>query len=119
MATTNAEQYQALLAVSEAIVANRDLPSLLHDLTDRLRQVVSFDYLTVVLHEAATGTMRMHAVDPPEPVEIVLRCEDDPAGLVWQNQQPLVVSCEAELKPWPRLRELPSRSESRATAGCR
>ncbi len=106
LAAPNGEQYQALLAVSEAIVAHRDLPSLLHELTSRLRQIVCFDYLTVVLHQAATGTMRMHVVDPPEPVEIVLRCEDDPAGQVWQTQQPLVISCMAELKPWPRLQEI-------------
>lgn len=104
--TCRGPQYLALLAVSEAIVAHRELPSLLQDLSARLHQVACFDYLTVVLHEDATNTMRMHVVDPPEPVEIVLPVENDPAGLVWQTQRPLVASCMAELKPWPRLLEI-------------
>jgi len=100
------DRYRALLAVSEAIVAQRDLQPLLHDLAGRLHQVVCFDYLTVVLHDAPTGTMRMHVVDPPEPVEIVLPPDDDPAGLVWQTQRPLCASCITELRRWPRLLEI-------------
>ena len=104
--TAAADLYRALLAVSEAIVAQRDLPALLHDLAGRLREVVCFDYLTVVLHDAVTNTMRMHVVDPPEPVAIVLPPDDDPAGLVWQTQRPMCASCMTELKRWPRLLEI-------------
>jgi formate hydrogenlyase transcriptional activator len=104
--TGSEERYRALLAVSEAIVAHRDLPPLLHDLAGRLHQVVCFDYLTVVLHDAPTNTMRMHVVDPPEPVEIVLAPDDDPAGFVWQTQRPLCASSLTELKRWPRLVEI-------------
>jgi formate hydrogenlyase transcriptional activator len=82
------------------------LPPLLHDLAGRLHQVVCFDYLTVVLHDAPTNTMRMHVVDPPEPVEIVLPPDDDPAGLVWQTQRPLCASSLTELNRWPRLVEI-------------
>src|SRR5258708_32554823 len=46
------ERYRALLAVSEAIVSHRDLSALLHDLAGRLQQVVRFDYLGLLLHEA-------------------------------------------------------------------
>jgi formate hydrogenlyase transcriptional activator len=101
------QQYQTLLAVSQAIVSQRDLHALFHDLAGRLRQVVRFDYLTLVLHEAATNTMRMHVLEPAEPTEpaIVLAPEEDPAGLVWQTQQPLVTSRVAELGRWPRLLE--------------
>ena len=69
--------------------------------------MVYFDYLTLVLHEAATNTMRMHVLEPPEPTEpaIVLSPEEDPAGLVWQTQRPLITSSLAELKRWPRLLE--------------
>src|SRR5262249_51533815 len=41
---------------------------------------------------------------PPGTV-IVLPPEDDPAGLVWQTQQPLITSRLAELSRWPRLLE--------------
>lgn len=104
---TTDNRYQALLAVSAAIVAHRDLCALFHELAGRLQQVVRFDYLTLVLHDAATNTMRMHVLEPPEPTapEMVLPPDDDPAGLVWQTQQPLITSSLAELRRWPRLLE--------------
>ena len=57
-ATGTCEPYRALLAVSEAIVAHRDLSALFHELAGRLCQVARFDYLALVLHEAATGAPR-------------------------------------------------------------
>jgi formate hydrogenlyase transcriptional activator len=103
------QRYRALLAVSQAIVSHRDLPSLFHDLAGRLLQVVQFDFLALVLHDAATNTMRLHALETCEPVPpgtvIVLPPEEDPAGLVWQTQQPLVTSRLDELRRWPRLLE--------------
>src|SRR5215471_14478440 len=106
-ATATHDRYQALLAVSAAIVLHRDLCALFRDLADRLKQVVRFDYLTLVLHDAATNAMRMHVLEPPEPAAapIVLPPEDDPAGLVWQTQQPLITSHLTELAHWPRLLE--------------
>jgi formate hydrogenlyase transcriptional activator len=102
-------RYRALLAVSEAIAAHRDLAALLHELAGGLLQVVHFDYLSLVLHEAATNTMRLHVLETGEPVPpgtvIVLPSEEDPAGLVWQTQQPLITSRVAELRRWPRLLE--------------
>jgi formate hydrogenlyase transcriptional activator len=103
------QQYRTLLAVSQAIVSHRDLATLFHDLAGRLHQVVGFDYLALVLHEAATNTMRLHVLETSEPIprgiEIVLPPEDDAAGLVWQTQQPLITRGVAELKRWPRLLE--------------
>ena len=63
-ATIAGDCYQALLAISEAIVAHRDLPGLFHDLAGRLHQVVRFDYLTLVLHDAEINAMRMHVLEP-------------------------------------------------------
>jgi formate hydrogenlyase transcriptional activator len=102
-------QYRALLAVSKAIASHRDLPALFHELAGRLPQVAPFDYLALVLHEAASHTMRLHVLETSEPVPpgtvIVLPPEEDPAGLVWQTQQPFITSRVADLKRWPRLLE--------------
>ena len=88
--------YRTLLAVAEAIVSHRDLQALFHDLAGRLQQVVRFDYLALVLHDAASNTMRLHVLETAEPLPaqppIVLPVEEDPAGLVWQTQQPLIIS---------------------------
>jgi formate hydrogenlyase transcriptional activator len=103
------QQYRTLLAVSQAIVSHRDLDMLFHELGGRLKQVARFDFLSLVLHEAATNTMRLHVLETAEPVPpgtvIVLPPEEDPAGLVWQTQQPLVTARVAELTRWPRLLE--------------
>ena len=89
-----------MLAVSEAIASHRDLPALFHELAGRLHHVVRFDYLALVLHEAATNTMHLHVLEASEPTPylpvIVLPVKDDPAGLVWQIQQPLIISSVAE-----------------------
>ena len=107
--TPSDDRYRALLGVSEAIATQRDLPALFHELAGQLVRVVPFDALSLVLHEAATDTMRLHVLETLEPVSprpvIVLRPEDDPAGLVWQTQQPLITSNVAELSRWPRLLE--------------
>lgn len=103
------ERYRALLAVSEAIVLHRDPSALFHDLAGRLRQVARFDALSLVLHEAATNTMSLHVLETAETIPpgtvIVLAAEEDPAGLVWQTQEPLITSNVIELKRWPRLFE--------------
>jgi formate hydrogenlyase transcriptional activator len=103
------ERYRALLAVSEAIVAHRELPALFHELAGRLHQVVQFDGLALVLHEAASNTMRLHVLEASEPTAhqlvLVLPVEDDPAGWVWQAQQPLITSTLTELERWPGFLE--------------
>ena len=107
--TAGENRYRALLAVSGAIVSHRDLPALFHELAGQLVQVVHFDALSLVLHDAATDTMRLHVLETPEPIPaglaIVLRPEDDPAGLIWRTQEPLITSNLDELKQWPRFLE--------------
>jgi formate hydrogenlyase transcriptional activator len=103
------DRYRAILAVSEAILSHRELPVLLHELAGQLHQVERFDSLALVLHQEATETMRLHLLDAADPTfrppEIVLPVCDDPAGLVWQTQQPLLVSTAAELEKWPAFRQ--------------
>ena len=96
-ATAADDRYRALVAVSAAIIAHRDLRALFQEMAGRLRQEVHFDHLILVLHEAATNTMRVHLLEPPEPITIVLPPEERPAGLVWQTQQPLITSRIADL----------------------
>ena len=108
-AAASAEQYQALFAVSDAIASHRDLPALFHELASRLGRVVSFDVLSLVLHEPATKVMRLHVIEHSftleKPYTMVLSPDDDPAGLVWQTQQPLITSKLSGWQRWPRLME--------------
>jgi formate hydrogenlyase transcriptional activator len=106
-ANHSCDRYHALLAVSEAIVLHRDLPALFHDLAARLHEVVRFDWLTLILHEAASQTLRIHVLEPPEPVLQAsgerIPINDSLAGQVWQTQKPLVAANVAEWAQWPRL----------------
>src|ERR1700726_1628184 len=102
-------KYQALLAVSEAIVSHRDLPALFHELAGRVQQVVHFDYLGLALHEATSNIMRIHLLEGPQPTPLpsppVLPLEEEPAGWVWQTQQAWIFSNVPEEKRWPRALE--------------
>jgi len=103
------QQYQALLAVAEAIVAHRELQALLDDLAGRLHEVVRFDHVLLVRHDAENNLMHRHVFDragpwldePPAAFPVV----DTPAGLVLQTQQPLILSNLAEIARWPRYLE--------------
>src|SRR5438445_7694974 len=88
------QQYQTLLAVSEAIVSHRDLATLFHDLAGRLHPVVRFDNLALLLHDATSNTIRLHVL---EAYELFARLEfmrvlfrSVPAGLVFESQQPFI-----------------------------
>jgi hypothetical protein len=87
-ATASYDPYRALLAVSEAIVSHRDLSALFHELAGRLHQVVHFDYLALILHEAASHAMRLHILEAAEPTPqpwVEFPVAESPAGLVWQS----------------------------------
>jgi formate hydrogenlyase transcriptional activator len=107
-ATASGEPYRALMAVSEAIVAHRDLPALFHELAGRLQQVVRFDYLGLYLHQAAGDILRLHVLEPAEPEQPSPGASipvESPAGLVWQTQRPLIISDVAEHRQWPGFAE--------------
>ena len=103
------QQYQALLAVAEAIVAHRDLQSLIHDLAGRLHEVVRFDHVGLVRHDAENNLMHRHVFDHSGPLlaepPAAFHVEDVPWGLVLQTQQPLILSNLAEIGRWPRYLE--------------
>src|SRR6266478_710400 len=104
------QQYQTLLAISTAIVSHRDLSALFHELAGRLHPVVRFDNLALLLHEAKGNTLRLHVLERLGPTlssaPVSLPVGEVPAGLVFESQQPFILSNVAEDKRWPRLQEL-------------
>jgi formate hydrogenlyase transcriptional activator len=103
-------QYQALLAISEAIAVHRDLNALFHDLAQRLPRIVPFDFINLVLHDPTREVMRLHTLMAPETSTIrpglELPIDESPAGLVWKSQQPLMVEDVAVESRFPRLTSL-------------
>lgn len=99
------DRYRAVLGVSEAIALHRELPSLFRELAGRLHRVVEFDWLALILHDAASQTLRMHLLDPIEPTlpSLTLPIDDSPSGMVWESQKPFIVSTIAGIARWPAL----------------
>ena len=102
-----AERYQALLKVAQAIAAHRNLDELFRDLAHRLPRVVQVNYIDLSLHDPAKEVMRLHTIQANVPADLVgghePATDDCPAGMVWQNQQPLLVSNLLEERRWPQV----------------
>ncbi len=113
-------QQQALLEVSESIALHRELGELFHDLAQRLHRVVHFDYLNLVLHDAARDVMRLHILETARPTRVQPGLEnpvaDTPAGWVWETQQPFIVADIDQEKRYPGLMQL--LREERVKAFC-
>jgi formate hydrogenlyase transcriptional activator len=89
------EQYLTLLDVPTAIASHRNLSDLFQDLTARLRRLLDFHYLSVVLYDAAQHVMRLHNLESSicgtlQP-GVVFAVEDIPSGWVWQHLRELSV----------------------------
>ncbi|HVA71526.1 MAG TPA: sigma 54-interacting transcriptional regulator [Candidatus Limnocylindrales bacterium] len=110
LASDIAEKLRALLEVSESISLHHDLASLFHDLAQRLYGIVTFDFLSLILHDAARDVMQLHICEGrnpgPEMPSLELALDESPSGIVFQTQQPLAMpSLDGEVR-FPRLREL-------------
>ncbi|HTS71563.1 MAG TPA: sigma 54-interacting transcriptional regulator [Terriglobia bacterium] len=90
------ERYRALLQVSESIASHRDLQDLFRSLAELLHRLVTFDFICLTLPDLARGTVRLHVLESSLPARIQpgqeIPMSEDARKLVWDNQQPLVVS---------------------------
>jgi len=84
----------ALLEVARS-TATHTLGTLLCDLSELLQKFIAFDRLTLVLHDAARETMRVHSVAARHRTLTTvteLPILDSPTGVAWQTQEPVVVA---------------------------
>ena len=98
--------YEAVIALSRSIAGRTDLRSLLSGVAESLRPVVAFDHIGLILHDPNSNAMQSHILNEPcNPVitSLRLRVDEDPAGWVWRNQQPLVVSPVKSETRWPEF----------------
>ncbi|HEV8037633.1 MAG TPA: sigma 54-interacting transcriptional regulator [Bryobacteraceae bacterium] len=103
--------YQSLLDVSKAILQHRDLSGLFRDLSTRLRSILHFDFLNLVLHNPSTNTMRLHILEtasgaPVEAPQLELAPEESPSGWVFLHQEPLIIPDVRLETRWPSVMEL-------------
>src|ERR1051325_5447888 len=98
--------YEAVVALSRSIAGRTDLRSLLAGAAESLRRIVRFDHLGLILHDPNRDCMRGHILNEPgNPViaTATLPVDQDPAGWVWLNQRPLVVSPVQSETRWPEF----------------
>ena len=85
-------RYQSVLDLLDLMAHQGSLPELFHELAERLRDVVSFDFINFALHDEKLNVMRLHLWEglrkPSLPKELPM--EEAPSGWVWEHQQPLM-----------------------------
>ena len=90
------ERYRALLQVSESIASDRDLQELFRSLAALLHRLVTFDFICLTLPDPPRGVVRVHVLESSLPTKIQPGLEipmvEYVRQLVWENQQPLVIS---------------------------
>ena len=100
-------EFEALLEVSETIAQQRDLKALFRELSNRLHDVLQFDFLGMVLHDAARGTMRLHILVTQQPIEKESAEEspiaNSPSAWVFENQQPFVTQDTSKDPRYPEF----------------
>ncbi|TAJ09337.1 MAG: GAF domain-containing protein [Nitrospirae bacterium] len=105
-AEPGADRYGALLEVTEAIAAHRDLAALCRELARRLPAVVRFEYVGFLLHDPARDVMRVHVLETSEsktlPSGMELPVAESAGGWVWTHQQPLIVPCLKDETRFPK-----------------
>src|SRR5579863_8423740 len=100
------ELYKAVIALSRSIAGRTDLRSLLSGVAESLRPIVRFDHIGLILHDPKGNAMQGHILNAPgNPAITSLRMpvDEDPAGWVWLNQQPLVISDFQFEARWPEF----------------
>jgi formate hydrogenlyase transcriptional activator len=87
-------RYEALLEMADLMVHHRTLPELFVDLAKRLHKVTPFEFANFSLYDPTRNVMKLHIWEGKElaPVPAEASVGDSPAGWVWQNQEPLVLS---------------------------
>ena len=103
-------RYQALLEVSEAIAAHRDLTNLLQDLAQRLPRIVPLNFIGLALHRPDRDTIQDFIIQGNIPADIQggkeWALDAHPGGWVWQAQQPLIIPDLAQDSRFPTALQL-------------
>jgi len=83
-------KYLTLAEVSSAIASHRDLSELFDALSECLHRLLTFNYLSVVLHDERTQLMRLHVLHSTSGSPDLVRREfpvgESFAGMVWETQ---------------------------------
>jgi len=101
------QRYKSLLEALESLTRHDNLTNLFHELAQRLRKVVEFDFIAVQLHDPEEDVMRLNVLESDQPMNIgtgpALAPSDSPGGWVWLSQEPLIISDYDRETRFPQL----------------
>jgi len=87
--------YEAVIELSRSLAGRTDLRSLLSGVGEALCRIVQFNHIGMSLYDPIGNVMQKHILEAPGNAPITslrLPIDEDPAGWVWLNQRPLVIS---------------------------
>jgi formate hydrogenlyase transcriptional activator len=104
------QRYKTLVEISRAIASNQNQTELFSELAHHLRQVIRFDYLSVILHEPAHNVMRLYLLEGARHKNIEPGAEfsidESYAGWVWKHQKPCLITNVDEETRFPKSIEI-------------
>src|SRR5580704_2088436 len=117
-AETTLQQYAMLLEVSKSIVSHRNLAELFHDLSERLKGLLNFHFLSLVLYDPARNVMRMHVLETTAPPTVhagdEFAMDESPSATAWTTQQPFIIEDTHADERFPRVMQLLRAQEVRS-----
>lgn len=113
-------RYESLMHVSEAILAHRDMSSLLNACSQFLHSVIEFEYFDIVLFDPDKGQFSaVFAGKSPTFLDLVplpdIHMEEGPGWLVLATQRPLRCSIEELRLKYPKVAALRNPDQVRST----
>lgn len=85
-----------LLEITNVLISNQEIRSLLAAISASIRQVVPHDYASLALYDPELKKMRLHLLSSPEGFDLsteepLISLEGTPAGVAFASRQPLVL----------------------------
>ncbi len=103
---TDAQRYEALFRISEALSACREPEELSRVLADQLRELISFDFLDVLIFKENSNEIEWRVTPEFEIVCPDVPIEETPSWHVYRTQEALHVADWSEDANFPRLKQL-------------
>ena len=96
---TERDRLKVLLEINNLLISTRDTTELFKGIVSSLKPVVAHDYTSLALLDPATGLLKIHALDVPNPAaapirELTIPIDGSPAGRAMSTGQVLVARRE-------------------------
>ena len=103
---TDAQRYETLLRISEALSTCREPGELPRILADSLRDLISFDYLDVFIFKENSDKVQWHVVGDGQSVYLDVPIEEAAGWHFYNTQEPLFIADWSTDSRFPRLKQL-------------